>query len=381
MAMYIHSADMSSSESCGVHDEKFSGIVPHPGFSVKELQFIAKSLAVVAPHEYQESLRTCGNDDSSNYNDSASRAAVRQLLKRTASRWAGVRGEPGCAALSWLVYRMLVDINLKESHKGTTEEEEVMSIMADSEQAVVVHHHHSVPSNLLDCQTPILQKGGGCITPRKEEEKKITEEDSIDRHKTTTIPLSSRSDVYPPELAAAPTGTMAAIDTTNNNNATTVKLQQQKIHSLLRKLRESKIRRNELEQKTVLLKERVRFHHSEGLKLENWHASRMVARKAITNGKIQLAMSTLENECAQAEMELKAAVTTSVKWKEKVDISNLTTMKIEEAMQSYLKKENDYSIFRRGLNDEFPSRRGQDFLNYDLKLSTFPPRVRMKVGW
>eukprot|EP01084_Bolivina_argentea_P262671 444285_1 len=192
MAMYIHSADMSSSESCGVHDDKFS-----------------------------EFLRTCGNDDPSNYNDSVSRAAVRQLLKRTASRWAGVRGEPGYAALSWLVYRMLVEINLKESHKETTEEEEVMSMMTDSEQAVVVHHHHSVPNTLLDCQAPILQKCDGCITPRNEEEEKLTEEDSIDRYKVTTIPLPSRSDVYPPELAAVSTGTMTDIDTsTNNNNAT-----------------------------------------------------------------------------------------------------------------------------------------------------------------
>eukprot|EP01084_Bolivina_argentea_P262670 444284_1 len=298
MAMYIHSADMSSSESCGVHDDKFS-----------------------------EFLRTCGNDDPSNYNDSVSRAAVRQLLKRTASRWAGVRGEPGYAALSWLVYRMLVEINLKESHKETTEEEEVMSMMTDSEQAVVVHHHHSVPNTLLDCQAPILQKCDGCITPRNEEEEKLTEEDSIDRYK---------------------------------------------------KLRESKISRNESEKQALLLKECIRFHHSEGLKLENWHASRMVARKAITNGKIQLAMSTLENECAQAEMELQVAVTTSDKWKEKVDMSNLATMKIEEVMKSYLKQENCYSIIRRGLIDEFSSRRGQHFGNYDLKVSTLPPRVRMK---
>ncbi len=155
---HVHSADMSS-ESCGVNGENFPGVVPHPVLSVKEFQFMAKSLAVVAPHEYQELLRTCGNDDPSSNNDVSVSRAVKQLLKRTASRWAGVKGEPGYAALSWLVFRMLVEINLKKSPKETTEE---VMMMTDSEQAVV---HHSAPNRLLEYQKPRLQEG--CAAPKK----------------------------------------------------------------------------------------------------------------------------------------------------------------------------------------------------------------------
>ncbi len=162
---HVNSEDISP-ESCGLHDKKFSGIVSHPTLSAKEFHFMAKSLAVVAPHEYEEFLRTCCNDGpSSNNNVSVSRA-VGQLLKRTASRWAGIRGEPGYDALSWLVYHTLVEINFKkESHKDTTEEE--IMAMNDFEQTAV---YHSIPNRLLEQQTSRLKEGGAA--PSRETEKK-----------------------------------------------------------------------------------------------------------------------------------------------------------------------------------------------------------------
>ncbi len=77
------------------------------------------------------------------------------------------------------------------------------------------------------------------------------------------------------------------------------------------------MRRNELETKSVLMQERISFHASEGLKLENWHSSRIMAWKAITNGETQLAMAALQDECTNAEMELKAAITASAKCQQK----------------------------------------------------------------
>ncbi len=263
-------------------------------------------------------------------------------------------------------------------------------MMTDFEQAVVDHHQHSIPNNLLDCPAPpILQESGACITPKNEEEKekiRMEEEDLINRcNNTFNIPLPSRfAHVYPPEPATASPGTMApVVDTTmNNKNSTmTVKLEQQKIDSLLLKLRETKAKRRELEKKTESLMEQISFHQSEGRKLENWHACRMVAWKAITNGKMHLAKSTtLENdECTQSEMmDLKATVTD--------DRSNFSTWKIEEeALKCYLKQESEYSIIRRDLIDEFSrSCDNEDFAKYDdlIQLSpSLPQRVRTKVGW
>ncbi len=76
----------------------------------------------------------------------------------------------------------------------------------------------------------------------------------------------------------------------SDSNAAIIKLRH-KICSLLGKLKESKMRRNEFENKSALMQEHISLHTSEALKLESWHSSRMMVWKAITNGETRLAMA------------------------------------------------------------------------------------------